>query len=173
VSVDELCWLSNKLVAVTHGRGMFVTTPIIGPVNFTAISNSISGGNGNGTVDPNECNTVNLVIQNLGGATATNVNAILSSTTPGVDIVQAYSAYPNVTSAAFATNATAFQITTTPSFVCGTPVVVTLNLTYNNTNSSVSFTLPSGAGGYTITQTTGVAIVPGTIDIGNHGDETN
>ena len=23
VSVDELFWLSNKLVAVTHGRGMF------------------------------------------------------------------------------------------------------------------------------------------------------
>ena len=34
VSVDELFWMGSKLVAVTHGRGMFIATPALGPASF-------------------------------------------------------------------------------------------------------------------------------------------
>ena len=70
--------MGSKLVAATFGRGMFFTTPIsesVRPVDLTVSSVSVSGGNGNGAVDPNECNQINVVIQNSGETIAYDVTA--------------------------------------------------------------------------------------------------
>jgi photosystem II stability/assembly factor-like uncharacterized protein len=170
VVVEELFWLGNKLVAVTYGRGMFYTTPFPSPVNLVGTGSSITGGNGNGSVDPNECNQLDLVAQNFGGDTARNVTATLMSDTSGVTIIQGLSSYPDLGPGAVRTNGTPFRISTSPSFVCGTPVVVTLNLSFTGGTNTATFTLPSAKNGYSVTQSMGASIVPGDTDIGNHSN---
>ena len=129
----------------------------------------VSGGNGNGVIDPNECNILNLVVRNDGTGTATNITASLSSTTPGVSVAQSSSSYPDLAPGAAAASTTAFTISTDPSFVCGTPVQLTLTLFDPGATNANPFTISSPT--YFITQTTGTAIVPGTGDVGNHGDD--
>ncbi len=139
--------------------------------NLSFVSATLTGGNGNQSVDPNEYNDLKLVIRNDGSSTATNISATLTSTTPGLNVVQSSSTYPNLAYAATATNVTAFQISTSPSFVCGTPVNLTLILAYVGGTNTLPFNLASDETNYVITQSTGAAIVPGTDDVGNHGDD--
>jgi hypothetical protein len=140
-----------------------------GPVLIGAGSTVINS-EGNGLINPNDCSLLTLLVQNLGQGTVTAVNATLSTSTPGVAITQPASTYPNVSPGAVVTNATSFQIVTTPAFVCGTPVVVSLALTSAGGFYTVDFTLPSG-NVYTISQTSGASIVSGVTDIGNHCDD--
>lgn len=129
-------------------------------------------GNGNASVDPNECNNFNIAVKNNGSATATGVSGTITTSTAGVTVTSSTSVYANIAPSATITNTTPFQIQTSPSFVCGTPVVLTLTLTYTGGSNVVSPTpLPSVGPGYAITSTTGASIVPGTADIGNHGDD--
>jgi hypothetical protein len=139
-----------------------------GPVLIGAGS-TVTGGEGNGLINPNDCSLLTLLVQNIGQGTVTATNATLSTSTPGVTISQPASTYPAIGSGAVVTNATPFQITTSPAFVCGTPVVVSLALTTTGGSSTVDFVLPSG-NVYTIAQTSG-SIVPGVTDTGNHCDD--
>ncbi len=70
---------------------------------------------------------------------------------------------------ATATNTTTYKISTDPSFVCGTPVNLTLTTVYGGATNPSSFVISSP--GYIVAQTAGAAIVPGTGDVGNHGDD--
>ena len=90
----------------------------------------VSGGNGNGVIDYDECNLLYFPIRNIGGGTATTVNATLTTSTPGVTITQPTSTYPNLVRGAITTNSTPFQISTSPAFVCGTPIPLSLVLSY-------------------------------------------
>jgi hypothetical protein len=140
-----------------------------GPVLIGAGSTMINS-EGNGLINPNDCSLLTLLVQNIGQGTVATVNATLSTTTPGVTITQPASTYPNLSPGAVVTNATSFQIVTTPAFACGTPVVVSLALTSTGGSYTVDFTLPSG-NVYTISQTSGTSIVPGVTDTGNHCDD--
>jgi hypothetical protein len=173
VSVDELFWMSNKLVAVTHGRGMWSITPALGGANLQSLTSTVIGGNGNGLIDPNECNQLSILLQNVGGAAATNVSAVLTSAAPGVTIVQGSSAFPNLAAGgASATNTTLFRVSTSPAFTCGTIVTANLVVSYNATNTVIPLTLPaSSANGYSVSTTAGATLVPGTADTGNHADD--
>ena len=96
-------------------------------INLTEVPGSvlaptITSGNGSHTIDPNECNSLNLVITNKSPSPMSGVNATLSTTTPGVIITQPYSTYANIAVSAKGTNATPFQISTLPSFICGTDI---------------------------------------------------
>jgi subtilase family serine protease len=139
-----------------------------GPVLLGAGSTVISG-KGNGLINPNDCSLLTLLVQNIGQGTVTAVNATLSTSTPGVIITQPMSTYPDIAPGAIAPNASSFQIGTTPAFVCGTPVVLSLALTYTGGSYTVNYTLPTG-NVYTISQT-GASIVPGVTDTGNHCDD--
>jgi hypothetical protein len=172
VSVNELFWMSNKLVAVTHGRGMWSITPALGGPTLVAASSQVSGGNGNGLVDPNECNALNIVIQNNGGATATLVSGVITTATPGLTIIQGSSAYPNVAITGTATNNTPFRISTSAPYACGAAALVNLVLTYNGgSNVVIPVNLPPGGSGYSVTASSGGVLVPGTTDIGLHIDD--
>ena len=147
---------SNSLSAYTALTGFDLCTgwgtptgtnlinALVGPPtnlpNLVVSSTIVSGGNGNGGIDADECNQLNFIIQNAGGATAATVNATLTTTTPGVTITQPTSSYPNVPPGALATNSSLFQVSTSPSFVCGTPVSLSLALTYagGSTTATVS-----------------------------------
>ena len=169
VAVDQIFWMGNKLIAVTHGRGIWSTVPTLGPPVLAPVSLSLTGGNGNGAMDPNECNFLNLVVTNGGGTAASGLAATLSSPTPGVSFLVNSSGYGTVPSGATSVNSTAFRIGTSPGFACGTPVIVNANLTYAGGSTNISYTLPSG-GFYVLNQTNGTALVPGDTDIGNHSD---
>ena len=97
---------------------------------------------------------------------------MLSSETPGVSIIRGDSRYANLAPENTGTNSVPFLISTSPSFICGTPVVVRLNLTYSGGTNTATFTLPNANQTYMITQSTGASIVPGTNDIGNHAFTT-
>jgi len=108
--------------------------------------NYLLGGNGNGVIDPNECNTLLVVVTNYGIVNATAVSATLTTTTPGVFISQPTSLYPNIGTNSAATNQLAFRISTAPTFVCGEAVNFTLSiLTGQSFNAArARFQLPSG-----------------------------
>ena len=100
---------------------------------------SLTAGNGNGIIEPNECNNLDIVITNQSTATMTNVIGVLSTITPGVVISQPYSTYPDVAPNSLATNNAPYQISTLPNFVGGTNIL--LNLTIFSASHG-AFTLP-------------------------------
>ncbi len=124
--------------------GTNLINTLVGPLTnaYLLLTGSIvSGGNGNGVIDANECNSLNLIVQNIGITTATNVSAILTTATPGVTITQPFSTYSNDPAGGFATNATPFQVSTSPSFVCGMPVSLSLVLAYNGGSTTNTISL--------------------------------
>ena len=110
-------------------------------------SDDSATGNGNGAIDPNECVEVFVALKNNSVTNARSVTATLSTTTPGVTVVQAASAYPNIPAAATATNLTPFRIYTSPDFICGTRIQLTLissSITTTQQLSTNRFELRSG-----------------------------
>src|SRR5439155_7315255 len=61
---------------------------------------------------------------------------------------------------------------TSPAFVCGTPVALTLNLAYLGGSDSSPISLRPSGNDYTVTQSSGASIVPGTTDVGLHADDS-
>ena len=143
--------------------------PIVNPL-LTVTGTTVSGGNGNGVIDPDECDFLYLSIQNYGADTAAVVNATLSTTTPGVTILQPHSPYPDLLPGITASNAIPFQISTSPFFVCGAPITLTLSIKFADGSSTLNYVIPSGSV-YAITPTGGASIVPGDTDTGNHCDD--
>ena len=102
-------------------------------------SATVTSGDGSHAIDPNGCNNLGLSISNTTASAMTGVTATLSTTTEGVIITQPYSDYPNIPGNGTGTNLAPFQISTMPTFVCGTPINLQLGV-----NSSLgSFTVTS------------------------------
>ncbi|HEV7559055.1 MAG TPA: S8 family serine peptidase [Kofleriaceae bacterium] len=72
--------------------------------------------------------TVQLI--NNGGAAATKVSAILSSSSPDVAVITSTSGYPNLAVGGSAVNSTAFAFAVSPSLPCGTKLPFTLTISY-------------------------------------------
>lgn len=111
---------------------------------LTMQTNYVVGGNGNGLVDPNECNSFYLVLANVGFADATSVRATLSTPTPGVVILQPLSSYGNIPIGGSATNFSAYRVTTSPNFICGTPIDFTLVVKSDEATQTNQFQLATG-----------------------------
>ena len=106
-----------------------------------------STGNGNGTIDVNECVEIFVTLRNNSVVTARSILATLQTTTPGVVVTAGASAYPNIPASTSAQNLTAFRIYTTPSFVCGTPIQFSLIASSVTTTQQVTtnvFSLRTG-----------------------------
>jgi hypothetical protein len=104
-------------------------------------------GNNNGIVNRAECVRVNLGVKNNGCASETAISATLTTTTPGVTVVDGNSTYPDMLIDGSGTNATPFKISVSDSFGCGTDIALSLNLTYASGSKSIPFTIPTCAGG--------------------------
>jgi hypothetical protein len=98
-------------------------TPII-----TVSSKTVSGGDGSGTLKPNDCKQLSVTIANSGIAALTGATATLTSSTPGVNIAQPTSPYPSVNPSFTGTNTNLFSITTDSSLVCGVNANFTLKI---------------------------------------------
>jgi hypothetical protein len=134
---------------------------------------------GNGIVEPNECNELNVVLNNIGTNGATAVGATLSTTTPGVTIDAPTVTYPNLAAGSgTGTNATPFRFSTGPGVACGSNVQFTQTLTYGGglSPTTLNFSLPVGQLGtnYTFASApTGASIpVGGTLVAGSSADDT-
>ena len=110
-------------------------------------TNVISGGNGNGRIDFNECNEMSIVLVNSANVAAMGIQAILSSVTPGVFIAQPSSYYPNTPPGGTNSNMTPFKVSTTPEFECGTPINFTLLIQTDTSRITNQFQISSGVDG--------------------------
>lgn len=113
--------------------------------NGATIDDSL--GNNNGIVNRSECVKVNLGIKNNGCAKETAISATLTTTTAGVTIVDGSSSYSDKAIDESGTNLTPFRISVLNSFVCGTEIALSLNLTTAHGPKSIAFTVPTCAGG--------------------------
>ena len=118
---------------------------------FISSSVSVSGGNGNGIIDFNECNDIFVTIGNDGNLAANGISSTLATSTSGVSVTQPTSLFPNVPARGNGTNSTAYKISTSPSFICGTTISLTLTVNYSGGSEVFTFTLPSGSAGSPIT----------------------
>lgn len=70
---------------INSGAGIIMASDALasasGP-NILVVTNFVTAGNGNGMIDFNECNSLGLVLTNVGSADATSVTLILSTRPP-------------------------------------------------------------------------------------------
>src|SRR5262249_50860676 len=109
-------------------------------ISGAVVSSSISAGNGDHIISPNECNNISIVVSNKLGVGRTGpLHAVLSASTFGVEVTQPYSTYPSIPANGTATNIFPFQISTLPFFTCGQDISLQLSV-YDY--SYGSFTVP-------------------------------
>jgi uncharacterized repeat protein (TIGR01451 family) len=147
---DESFWVTHEWAHSTQPLDWSTWWARLEPTlipDFEMVTNYLVGGNGNGMIDPNECNNLFIVLTNAGSLGATNITARLSTTTPGVILAQRTSAYPNLPIDAGGTNLVPFAISTSPNFVCGTPVILSLLVKCDQTTSTLTLRLPTGTAG--------------------------
>src|ERR1043166_803075 len=139
---------ASATVAPTGGGAVIQNFIMTGTSKLEAngLTTDDSLGNGNAIVNRAECVKVNLGVKNNGCAKETAISGHLTTTTPGVTIDQADSSYSDMLIDGSATNATPFKISVASSFSCGTPIALSLNLTYASGSKSIAFTVPTCAG---------------------------
>ena len=125
---------------------VLLTASARGALTNSSSSFSDTAGNNNGGIDPNECISLNVVLQNTGATTASNIVATLSTTNAGVTISQPLSTYPNAAAGVSRTNTTPFQLSTSPSFFCGAPIDLVLTATYSGGTNALPIRLNTGSG---------------------------
>ncbi len=118
---------------------------------------------GNSVVEPNECNDINVTLANEGTLGATAIGATLSSTTPGVTVMQDNSAYASLAAAATGTNATTYKVSTSPAVACGSTIDFKHTVTYTGGASPTVFNFSRLVGqppaaNYAFASTTGATI---------------
>jgi hypothetical protein len=104
-------------------------------------------GNGNGIVNRGECVKLNLGVKNNGCAKETTISGHLTTSTPGVTIDNADSNYSDKLIDQSGTNLAPYKISVSNSFACGTPIDLSLQLTYASGSKTVTYTIPTCAGG--------------------------
>ena len=130
-------------VTITNGGTTTLDQCLSGVARFVFASNTVSlgGGNGNGIIEPNECNNLDVSILNDGCLLGASVSAVLSTTTPEVTITQPNSAYPDTAQNATAMNTTPFMVSTSPAFVCGSTIDFTLTVSFSGGSSVLNFSI--------------------------------
>src|SRR4030095_1468695 len=69
-------------VSITNGNTTNFSTCLNGSPKFNVNSSTVSGSNGDTVINANECNSLVVGVKTIGCAGATNVSAVLSTTTP-------------------------------------------------------------------------------------------
>jgi hypothetical protein len=122
-----------------------IANPILDTSDPTAVV--VSGGNGDGVINPNECNRMKVRLVNAGCATASTLRATLTSSTPGITITaQGNVPYPDLAIDASGFNSVPFQVFAGPAVPsCGT-INFTLTTTFTGGTTVNNFTLPVACG---------------------------
>lgn len=131
-AATALGYPSGDITAIFNGftnTGYTVSAPF---ASLVAEEPVFTSAGSNGAADPGETVSFKLDVTNSGSVGATAVSAVLSSSTPGVIIVQGSSAYPNLGSGASGTNVTDYTISLPAGHTCGDPVDLSLLIDYND-----------------------------------------
>ena len=100
-----------------------------------------------------------VTLANSGSATATGVQGTLATTTAGVTVATAAATYPDIPAPGTASNATAYVVKTSASFVCGVPIAFTLTVaSAGNPPAPLTFNVATGGLGSATTSYTGPAV---------------
>jgi autotransporter-associated beta strand protein len=134
-------------ISYAGGTGNDVTLTVTNiPLRFA--SARVESGNGNGRLEPDECDHLFITLENATGSAIAGINTRLDSLTPGVAVTQPDSAYPNIPALGFGTNVTPFQIRVAPNLLCGQNVRLALVVSSaSSARFTVPVTLPSGVPG--------------------------
>lgn len=113
--------------AVTPGVGLSTTPAAV----------KVFSPSGNGRVDRNATSKLFVTVTNASGGTpATNVQAFISSSTPGVTVSTSPRSYGTIAPGASAENQTPFFIKTSSELALAQPITVTVNTLINGTPSA-------------------------------------
>ena len=117
-------------------------------------------GNGNGVIEPGETAVITIQLSNTSGVQdATGVSATLTSTTPGVNVTQAFSLYPDMLQGTgIASNTTPFAFTLAASAQCAVDIQFKLTVAFAGGTRVLPFDLQSSV--YTFNGTLGTAPAP-------------
>ena len=107
-------------------------------------------GNGNGAIDPNECNKLSIFLGNGGLIPATNIFATLTSTNLEVTITQSRSAYADLPGGGIGAGLVPFELYTSPDLQCGVPLSFVLTVTSSRGTNIFKFRLNTGLAGTAI-----------------------
>ena len=136
----------------------------------TTIGDNNAAGNNNGTLEPGEAPVdISPQIRNSTAGGITSISGVLSTNTPGVSIVNASAAYPDLGGNTSGYPLTPFQIAISDQFTCGDPINFTLTVS-GGSGAALLFSLPTGVPGQNTTATysaTGLPLSipdPGTIN---------
>ncbi|HVG38726.1 MAG TPA: proprotein convertase P-domain-containing protein, partial [Pyrinomonadaceae bacterium] len=91
--------------------------------------------------------SLTVQLSNVGGAGATGISAVLTSTTPGLVVTQSSSTYPDITASGTANNAKPFTFKLPSNFICGSVLKFTLTVTFTGGQASptvLPLTVPTG-----------------------------
>jgi len=127
---------------VTRGIIEAFDVPILSIETIT-----ISGGNGNGIIDNNECNDLQIALFNNGDSTATHIVGRLSTATPGSIVAAPVSSYPDTQPGGTNVNFTPFRISTSDLFACGRPIDFVFQVKSDQETRTFNFRLETGTNG--------------------------
>lgn len=135
----------------------------------TAVPTEIIG-DGDAYVENYETWSLTIPLDNnSGGANATAISAVLSSSTPGIAITSPNSTYPDLAVGNSGNNNTPFVFSVSGAASCGTAIDFTLTVTYSGGPSpqTFNFSIPMGSAGTPqTTQYTGPAVaIPDAADL--------
>jgi uncharacterized repeat protein (TIGR01451 family) len=108
---------------------------------------TLSGGNGNGIIDYNECNNLQIALFNNGDVPATHIVGRLTTTTPGAIVAGPVASYPDTAPAGTNANLIPFRINTSQQFVCGTPIDFVFVVKCDQETRTFNFRLQTGTNG--------------------------
>ncbi len=184
-------WAGNpSLVSFTDGQpSTSMTVPDVMFKRAPAVRAGLRLGNvswtdsgGNGFIDAGEDVHLSLPLTNyatnpLFASTISTITGALSTTTPGVSVLQGGSSYANAAPGATTANTTDYVIRLSPGLSPGSRIEVALNLTSSDGSTVLLYTLPTGTPKATVLLSENFdAVAPGTLPAGwvpSHGGGSN
>jgi hypothetical protein len=121
---------------------------------------TVQGSDGSGTIGTNGNNSLLIVVHNQGTATATQVSATITTTTPGVQIIQSQSTYNDIPQGQSQVNSIPLQISTQPGFVAGTPIDLTVTINSGPQSVTSNQRLYTGNSGVSLPNNDGSSAAP-------------
>ena len=122
----------------------FALPSVVLAASSAVVDDAGAGGNGNGVADRNERFRLSIGLANAGAGVATGVSAVLSTSAPGVALLQGASAYPDIPPGGMAANSTAFELQTAEDFVPGRTFDLRLTVQHDQGAATVPIVLPTG-----------------------------